>query len=231
MPDDSFAAASPVVHPGAADQEPITLPTHLQQPAVAAMDDGEAAEEDVWLTPAEVARILMVDPQTVSRWARQGRLPNVRTLTGRVRVPRSDLQAFLDAFDAADDHPWTRWRNHARSVPAEAPAPRLRPRTGPLATRPRPPGAGSLSQLRWADDAAGMVSVCSGPGWHAEVRAVPGGFQATLSLAAETLTWPVDPAATPRTMLSCKRWARRELEAQLRRPGRRRRGGSEADPP
>ncbi len=44
----------------------------------------EAAE---LLTPGEVGRLFRVDPKTVTRWAKTGRLASVRTLGGHRRYP------------------------------------------------------------------------------------------------------------------------------------------------
>lgn len=53
--------------------------------------------EDMLLTPSEVARIFRVNPKTVTRWARSGKLPAIRTLGGHRRFRSADIQAFLDA--------------------------------------------------------------------------------------------------------------------------------------
>lgn len=47
------------------------------------------------LTPAEVARMFRVDPKTVTRWARAGRLPCIKTLGGHRRFRRSDVERAL----------------------------------------------------------------------------------------------------------------------------------------
>ena len=47
------------------------------------------------LTPSEVATLLRVDPRTVSRWARAGRIPSIRTLGGHRRFRRADLAPYL----------------------------------------------------------------------------------------------------------------------------------------
>jgi len=39
----------------------------------------------VYLRPGEVAEILHVGPKTVSRWAKEGKLPHLRTLGGHRR--------------------------------------------------------------------------------------------------------------------------------------------------
>ena len=44
-----------------------------------------AAEGDALLTPAEVAALFRVDPKTVTRWARAGKLTSLRTLGGHRR--------------------------------------------------------------------------------------------------------------------------------------------------
>ena len=52
------------------------------------------------LTPAEVAVLFRVDPKTVTRWARAGRISAIRTIGGHRRFRASEIQMFLD--DARD---------------------------------------------------------------------------------------------------------------------------------
>jgi excisionase family DNA binding protein len=52
------------------------------------------------LTPAEVAAIFRVDPKTVTRWARAGKLSSIRTLGGHRRYREAEVHAHL-AFDPA----------------------------------------------------------------------------------------------------------------------------------
>jgi excisionase family DNA binding protein len=47
------------------------------------------------LTPAEVATIFRVDPKTVTRWAKAGKLTAIRTLGGHRRYRQSEVQALL----------------------------------------------------------------------------------------------------------------------------------------
>lgn len=47
------------------------------------------------LTPAEVARIFRVDPKTVTRWAKAGRLECVMTLGGHRRYHRDQIERLL----------------------------------------------------------------------------------------------------------------------------------------
>lgn len=47
------------------------------------------------LQPFEVATMLRVDPKTVSRWARAGKLPFIRTPGGHRRYRRSEVEAIM----------------------------------------------------------------------------------------------------------------------------------------
>jgi len=47
------------------------------------------------LTPAEVARLFRVDPKTVSRWATEGKVSEIRTLGGHRRFRASEIYALL----------------------------------------------------------------------------------------------------------------------------------------
>ena len=57
---------------------------------VAAPPDAETL-----LTPAEVADMFRVNPKTVSRWARAGKISSLRTLGGHRRFRLTDIQALL----------------------------------------------------------------------------------------------------------------------------------------
>ncbi|MGO4603649.1 BldC family transcriptional regulator [Terrabacter sp. 2YAF2] len=59
------------------------------------------AAADVLLTPAEVAALFRVDPKTVTRWARAGRLEAVRTLGGHRRFHAAQVHALLDQSASA----------------------------------------------------------------------------------------------------------------------------------
>lgn len=47
------------------------------------------------LTPGEVAALFRVDPKTVSRWAKAGKLSAVRTLGGHRRFKESEIRALV----------------------------------------------------------------------------------------------------------------------------------------
>lgn len=50
---------------------------------------------DVLLTPAEVASMFRVDPKTVTRWAKAGKLSSIRTLGGHRRYRESEVLVLL----------------------------------------------------------------------------------------------------------------------------------------
>lgn len=55
------------------------------------------------LTPAEVATLFGVDPKTVTRWARAGRLTAVRTLGGHRRYHPGEVEALRHVPSPSSD--------------------------------------------------------------------------------------------------------------------------------
>ena len=53
------------------------------------------SDHEVLLTPAEVASLFRVDPKTVTRWAKSGKLTSIRTLGGHRRHKESEVKALL----------------------------------------------------------------------------------------------------------------------------------------
>ena len=53
-------------------------------------------KDDALLTPAEVAALFRVDPKTVTRWAKAGKLSSIRTLGGHRRYKREEVERFLE---------------------------------------------------------------------------------------------------------------------------------------
>ena len=49
------------------------------------------------LTPAEVAVMFRVDPKTVTRWARAGKLSAIRTVGGHRRFRASEIERFVES--------------------------------------------------------------------------------------------------------------------------------------
>jgi excisionase family DNA binding protein len=60
---------------------------------VATQASGKAAAElPRYLRTTEVAAILQVSPKTVSRWAKEGKLPFLKTLGGHRRYPAAEIR-------------------------------------------------------------------------------------------------------------------------------------------
>ena len=47
------------------------------------------------LTPSEIAVMFRVDPKTVTRWAKAGKLTSIRTLGGHRRYRETEVRALL----------------------------------------------------------------------------------------------------------------------------------------
>ncbi|MGI8493490.1 MAG: BldC family transcriptional regulator [Acidimicrobiales bacterium] len=60
----------------------------------------EEPQPDPLLTPAEVAALFRVDPKTVTRWARAGKIGAVRTLGGHRRFRASEIRRRLDQTES-----------------------------------------------------------------------------------------------------------------------------------
>ena len=56
------------------------------------------SETEALLTPAEVAAMLRVDPKTVTRWAKAGKLSSIRTLGGHRRYRESEVRKLLEGM-------------------------------------------------------------------------------------------------------------------------------------
>ena len=52
-------------------------------------------ESEKLLTPSEVASLFRVDPKTVTRWAKAGKLTSIRTLGGHRRYRESEVRDLL----------------------------------------------------------------------------------------------------------------------------------------
>ena len=92
------------------------------------------------LTPGQVAAIFQVEPQTVSRWNRTGRLAAVRTPGGHRRFSEDDVLTLLENVLAVEDTTGT--APDGCLPPIATTAQRKR---GPGAGTPRPPDRNSPS--------------------------------------------------------------------------------------
>ena len=55
-----------------------------------------APAPEALLTPAEVAALFRVDPKTVTRWAKAGKLSSIRTLGGHRRYRESEIRELIE---------------------------------------------------------------------------------------------------------------------------------------
>jgi excisionase family DNA binding protein len=70
-----------------------------QTPARANRTDAPGA----LLTPSEVASMFRVDPKTVTRWAKAGKLSAIRTLGGHRRYSEAEVRSLLTGIPAPRD--------------------------------------------------------------------------------------------------------------------------------
>lgn len=52
-------------------------------------------DNDRLMTPAEVAALFRVDPKTVTRWCKAGKLTAIKTLGGHRRYRESEVRSLL----------------------------------------------------------------------------------------------------------------------------------------
>ena len=62
------------------------------------MAQRKGSGEPGFLRPAEVADLLSVSPKTVSRWAKEGKLPFLKTLGGHRRYPAAEIQKLINVL-------------------------------------------------------------------------------------------------------------------------------------
>lgn len=62
-------------------------------------DQPKRTDDEELLTPSEVAAMFRVNPKTVTRWARAGKISAIRTLGGHRRFRASEIRAFLEQVE------------------------------------------------------------------------------------------------------------------------------------
>ena len=67
------------------------------------MPQNPAPEPEQLLTPSEVGAMFRVNPKTVTRWARAGKISAIRTLGGHRRFKASEIRKFLEQVDEANE--------------------------------------------------------------------------------------------------------------------------------
>jgi excisionase family DNA binding protein len=60
--------------------------------------EAQSTESATLLTPAEVAALFRVDPKTVTRWAKSGKLSSIRTLGGHRRYRESEVRSLMNGM-------------------------------------------------------------------------------------------------------------------------------------
>ena len=60
--------------------------------------NARAPESEALLTPAEVASMFRVDPKTVTRWAKAGKISSIRPLGGHRRYRESEVRELLSGM-------------------------------------------------------------------------------------------------------------------------------------
>ena len=66
------------------------------------MSINRSPEAEILLTPSEVASLFRVDPKTVTRWAKAGKLTAIRTLGGHRRYRASEVNALLQSSNGGE---------------------------------------------------------------------------------------------------------------------------------
>ncbi|HZJ26192.1 MAG TPA: BldC family transcriptional regulator [Acidimicrobiia bacterium] len=56
-------------------------------------------DNEALLTPSEVAAMFRVNPKTVTRWARAGKISAIRTLGGHRRFRAAEIHKFLEQVE------------------------------------------------------------------------------------------------------------------------------------
>jgi excisionase family DNA binding protein len=80
-------------------RRPLLDPAARKGCAVAAQPSPKAATTaPSYLRAAEVADLLHVSPKTVSRWAKEGKLPFLKTLGGHRRYPEAEIRQLAEGL-------------------------------------------------------------------------------------------------------------------------------------
>jgi excisionase family DNA binding protein len=60
-------------------------------------------DAEILLTPRDVADLFGVDPKTVTRWAKAGKLTSIRTLGGHRRFRKSEVEDLRNNYFKSED--------------------------------------------------------------------------------------------------------------------------------
>jgi excisionase family DNA binding protein len=79
------------------------MPTNPQTTPTRDGSSADQGQPDALLTPGEVATLFRVNPKTVTRWARAGKLTAIRTLGGHRRFRASEIRNCLDRTEYEEE--------------------------------------------------------------------------------------------------------------------------------
>jgi excisionase family DNA binding protein len=79
------------------------MPTNPQTTPTRDGSSADQGQPDALLTPGEVATLFRVNPKTVTRWARAGKLTAIRTLGGHRRFRASEIRNCLDRTEYQEE--------------------------------------------------------------------------------------------------------------------------------
>lgn len=129
-------------------------------------------EAEPLLTPAEVATMFRVDPKTVTRWAKAGKLTSIRTLGGHRRYRETEVRALLAGVP------------QEREAPAAGPEPRVEGLEASLQGKLRRAGITTVKEL-CAESADGLLDLGLRPSQVDQVRLVL--YRKNLALRGDVL--------------------------------------------
>src|SRR4029078_9562170 len=93
----------PDVGYGNASSSHVPRMTQTNQPSTTKVEPMEPHDDDdALLTPSEVAAMFRVNPKTVTRWARAGKISAIRTLGGHPPFRGSEIRQFLEQVEQTD---------------------------------------------------------------------------------------------------------------------------------
>jgi excisionase family DNA binding protein len=76
--------------------------TQTERTSTTKVETMEPHDDDALLTPSEVAAMFRVNPKTVTRWARAGKISAIRTLGGHRRFRASEIRTFLEQVEDSE---------------------------------------------------------------------------------------------------------------------------------
>ena len=85
------------LYPSGTNRTQCVRSPRMRMETMANNDELDAPEQ--LLTPSEVAAMFRVNPKTVTRWARAGKITAIRTLGGHRRFRASEIRRCLEQME------------------------------------------------------------------------------------------------------------------------------------